>query len=310
MRLDLLFSILMFLSGLTLGVLATSGYGTLPEPTDPSPVQDVSGAPENPGVAESAAISTAEPSPAAALSATIEKSIPVADDNSESAPDFETRLQAVNAAWARLQDEMARLQERVGGLERRLAVSTQTPSATSVTAEGPSGPTTPEDRRSALVAAGVGEDRAADLVWRQGQQELDRLDLRDIAMREGWYASDRYREELGRIEENSLDMRNEIGEDFYDRYLFATGVDNRVSIDSIIPGSTAEEAGLQPGDLIETYGKTRVFRFDDLRTATSEGERGELVPVRIRRGDGVVDAWLPRGPLGVRMDRARVDPDA
>ena len=135
------------------------------------------------------------------------------------------------------------------------------------------------------------------------------MDLRDIAIREGWFGSDRYRDELSRIEEDSLDMRKEIGEDFYDRYLFATGEDNRVAIDSIIPGSTAEEAGLQPGDLVELYGDNRIFRFDDLRTATSDGERGELVPVRIRRGDGIVDAWLPRGPLGVRMDRTRVDPD-
>ena len=77
-----------------------------------------------------------------------------------------------------------------------------------------------------------------------------------------------------------------------------------------ILNSSEEEAGLQPGDLIELYGDTRVLWFEDLSTATSEGERGELVPVRIRRDDGIVETWLPRGPLGVRMDRARVDPDA
>ena len=216
----------------------------------------------------------------------------------------------MNAEWARLQDEMARLRERVNGLERRLRIRADPRNDVGLAAARPSSPTTPEDRRFALVAAGVAEDRAADLVWRQGQQELDRLDLRDIAVREGWFGSDRYRDELSRIEKSSVDTREEIGENLYDRYLFATGVDNRVSIDSIIPGSAAEDAGLQPGDLIETYGKTRVFRYDDLRTATSEGERGELVPVQIRRGDGVIDAWLPRGPLGIRMDRSRIDPDA
>lgn len=301
MRSHHLFPILTFLAGLAVGILSTGGYGKPLEPADTSEATDVADGRDGPVETESTRPSTENPSPAAALSATVDASVPVAAD-SESASNFEKRLQAMDV-------ERARLQERVEKLERRLAASTETTGATGVTAERPSRPSTPEDRRSALVSAGVGEDRAADLVWRQGQQELDRLDLRDIAIREGWFGSDRYRDELSQIEANSLDMRKEIGEDFYDHYLFATGEDNRVAIDSIIPGSTAEEAGLQPGDLVELYAENRIFRFDDLRTATSDGERGELVPVRIRRGDDIVDAWLPRGPLGVRMDRTRVDPD-
>ena len=305
-----LLPILMFLTGLAVGVLAAGGYGKPHEPAAPPEAQDVADGLDAPDEAESTSIST-EKSPAiAALSAKIEELATGDGGHSENAPDLEARFEVMNAEWARLQDEMARLRERVNGLERRLAASAQTPGTVDLAAARPSRPTTPEDRRSALVAAGVAEDRAADLVWRQGQQELDRLDLRDIAVREGWFGSDRYRDELSRIEKSSVDTREEIGENLYDRYLFATGVDNRVSIDSIIPGSAAEDAGLQPGDLIETYGKTRVFRYDDLRTATSEGERGELVPVQIRRGDGVIDAWLPRGPLGIRMDRSRIDPDA
>jgi hypothetical protein len=310
MRRHYLFPILTFLTGLAVGVLSTGGYGKPPEPADTSETRDVADAGDVPVEVESTGPSAEAPSPAAALSATVEVSAAVAGDDCESASDVAIELRTMNAERARLRQDMRHLRERVEGLERRMAAYTPAPGATSLAAERPSGPTTPEGRRSALVTSGVEEDRAADLVWRQSQQELDRLDLRDIAMREGWFGSDRYREELGRIEEDSLDLRAEIGEDFYERYLFATGEGNRVAIDSVIPGSAAEEAGLQPGDLIELYGETRVLRFDDLRTATSEGERGELVPVRIRRGVGIVDAWLPRGPLGVRMDRASVDPDA
>ena len=98
---------------------------------------------------------------------------------------------------------MDRLRDRMQELERRLAASTPAPEATSQPAERPSRPTTPDDRRAALEAVRVAEERAADLVWRQGQQEIDRLDLRDIATREGWFGRDRYRDELGKIEEHA-----------------------------------------------------------------------------------------------------------
>jgi hypothetical protein len=310
MRRQQLLPILTFLAGLAVGSFAAGGYGDRSEPTVESGERDVTAVADDPSAAESTATPAQEPPRAGVLSAADEAPAPAAQEEPESTTDFGAKLRIMDAARARLQDDLARLSERVEGLERRLVASTQSPEAARASADRPSRPTTPEDRRSALVAAGLGEDRAADLVWRQGQQELDRLDLRDIAVREGWFGTDRYRDELEQIREDSIDMRQEIGEDIYDRYLFATGADNRVAIDSIIPGSTAEEAGLQPGDLIESYGDIRIFRFDDLRTATSEGERGELIPVRIRRGDGIVDAWLPRGPLGVRMDRAIVDPDA
>ncbi len=310
MRSYYLFPTLTLLVGLAVGIFATGGFRKATEPAETSRTPDAAEAGNGSEGAESAGVSKEKPPTSAALSATAEESFPIAREDTEPVPEIETRLQDMNRARGQLLEELARLRERVEGLERRLVASAETPRTTGETAERPSRPEKPEDRRSALVAAGVAEERAADLLWRQGQQELDRLDLRDIATREGWFGSDRYREELGRIEENALDMRREIGEEFYDRYLFASGADNRVEVEAIIPGSAAEEAGLQPGDLVESYGDTRVFRFEDLNAASTEGERGELVPVGIRRGKDIVEAWLPRGPLGVRIDRARVDPDA
>jgi S1-C subfamily serine protease len=212
----------------------------------------------------------------------------------------------MTAGWTRLQEAIMRLDGRVSGLEKRLGGASAATDAGS-----PERPATAEDRRAVLTGAGVAEDLAADIVWREAQYELDRLELRDLAIREGWFRSDRYREELARVEREKPDLRAEIGDDAFDRYLFGAGEDNRVRISSVIAGSSAETVGLNPGDLIERYDGNRVFSFTELREATTGGDRGELVPVEIRRADGRRDQlWLPRGPLGVRMDLIRTDPDA
>jgi hypothetical protein len=67
-------------------------------------------------------------------------------------------------------------------------------------------------------------------------------------------------------------------------------------------------AGLAPGDLVETYAGEPIFTFSDLREATTGGERGELVQVRVRRGTQTFDAWVARGPLGVQLDSGRAEP--
>lgn len=298
-----------FLAGILAGALATGGHWPATESSEDAPqfASVASGKP--PGAAAADSPSMESSSPAAALGAALREAAPTQAITPEPGADLDSTLQAMTESWMGLRGDVARLQGRLDGLERRLAALTA-PTAAADDAARPVRSDKPEDRRAALLKAGVAEDRAAEIIWRQGQQELEQLELRDLATREGWFGSDRFREEMARVREDSVDLRTEIGADSYDRYLFASGEDNRVEIGSIIPGSVADESGLEPGDLVETYGDARVFSFRDLRGATTEGARGELVPVRIRRGDDVVDAWLPRGPLGVRLDRARLDPDS
>ena len=114
-------------------------------------------------------------------------------------------------------------------------------------------------------------------------------------------------------------LQQELVKQYYSQGRYAVDVDtrvtqldrNRVRIDGVIGGSAADEAGLQPGDVIESYGADRVFTFAELRRVTTEGELDELVPVRVRRADGSqVQAWVRRGPLGVRMGLVRTDPGA
>lgn len=218
-------------------------------------------------------------------------------------PGEDPRIGAVLASWQAAEARIADLQTRLTNVERAIA---ERPKAQ--VSEGSKGPQTLEERRDLLVAAGVSLELAEDVLWRESRVELERLNLRDQAIREGWMGSDRYREAVNALAEESGSLREEIGDPAWDRYLYLTGEDNRLSISSVIPGSAAEVAGLQSGDLIESYAGIQPFGFNDLRQATTEGEKGELVAVRIRRGDRLLDAWVPRGPLGVRLGTARAEP--
>jgi C-terminal processing protease CtpA/Prc len=217
--------------------------------------------------------------------------------------------------WARLEAEMVRLNQRVAALEQVKGPADR-PSiiagsiSRETNAEEPATPPTEESRRSILVEAGVPEDTAEDIVRRQSEQALARLELRDQATREGWLGSDQYRQSLRELNAEAPDLRGEIDLYAYDRYLYATGEPNRVAVTSVIEGSAAQEAGLLPGDVILSYADERVFGWSDLNSGTTAGERGELVPVEVQREGTLIQAWLPRGPMGIRLESVSLDPDS
>jgi len=167
---------------------------------------------------------------------------------------------------------------------------------------------TPERRQEALIAAGLKPHLAADIVWQQSQRALERLEIQDLARREGWFGSDRYFDELSEFEASADDLQDEIGDRAYDRYLFDMGKSNRVMVDSVIQGSPAAQAGVASGDVIISYADERLFGWSELREATAAGERGETVRVRVLRGQDMLDFFIPRGPLGVRLDTTRMEP--
>jgi S1-C subfamily serine protease len=139
---------------------------------------------------------------------------------------------------------------------------------------------------------------------------MQRLELRDRASREGWIDSERFTEALRALDGDVANLREEIGVDAYDRFLYQTGQSNRVRIASVISESPAQAAGIEAGDVVIDYAGTRVFSFRDLRTASRAGERGEPVSLRVRRDGELVELVLPRGPLGIRMAADQADPDA
>jgi hypothetical protein len=286
-----------FAVGAFFGAAAVAGYIALNEPLSPA-------ASEADQVSEERAVA---PIPVA-LGVTDR-----ADRPEETPPDVPTisagdvvTPQALKSLESQVTDLLSRLANVEQTLNRVLTASS-TPADANEESRPPA-PRTADERRGALVAAGLDPVLAEDLVLREAQRSLERLSLRDQAIREGWLGSAEYRDELSRINADARSLREEIGEEIYDRYLFATGEDNRVKIDSVIPGSAAEIAGLQPGDLIEAYADERLFDFSELRRKTTEGEYGEQVAVRVRRGGRVVETWIPRGPLGVTLNSARVEP--
>jgi hypothetical protein len=291
-----------FALGAFFGAVAVAGYLALNEPRSPAgseaePVAEEAAEATNPialGVAEVAH------APAETPAETTAEGVPTVSSGEM------VTLQALGTLESQITDLRVRLSSVEQTLNRVLSASSTAASATDETR--PPAPRTAEERRGALEAAGVDPGLAEDLVLREAQRSLERLSLRDQAIREGWVGSAEYRDELSRINADARSLREEIGDEIYDRYLFATGEENRVKIDSVIPGSAAEIAGLQPGDLIEAYADERLFDFSELRRKTTEGEYGEQVAVRVRRGGRVVETWIPRGPLGVTLNSARVEP--
>lgn len=222
------------------------------------------------------------------------------------------QLVSLNEHMSALATKVARLQDKVSSLERDREIAAPRYGA-SRHIDANDDPDVlplnmPEMKRDTLVRSGVPMAHASDIVHYQSELELNRLKLRDRATREGWIDSDTYRASLGELESSELDLRREIGEPAYDRYLFNVGAPNRIQVTAIVQGSAAERYELRSGDVIEAYAGQRIFNLGDLHAATASGERDEAVSIHLRRGDTVMEGWIPRGPIGVRVTSIRQNP--
>ncbi len=289
-----------FVAGALFGAAAVAGLLSMSEPTSVDPGGDAP------------VVETGSDAPVATSRAMALDGDPAgqAPEVAPLAPDVSATGTAEAREIRKLEEQVTDLRVRLASVERRLAgvLSATTTATRDAAATRPEPPRTASERRGALVAAGVDAALAEALVLREAQRSLEQLSLRDQAIREGWLGTEQYREELSRINADARSLREEIGDDTYDRYLYATGEDNRVTVEAVIPGSAAEIAGLQAGDLIESYADQRLFDFSELRNKTTEGEYGEQVAVQVRRAGRVVETWVPRGPLGVTLNSARIEP--
>lgn len=153
----------------------------------------------------------------------------------------------------------------------------------------------------ALTEAGLPPARAAQVKQRYDELAMDEVELRNEATREGWIGSPRFAEELDAIEADRLAIRDEIGDEAYDHYLFATGQPNRVYVTDVLTNSPAAEAGLQTSDVIVSYGGARILTPDDLIAETEIGTVGESTRVEITRNGTPLTLEVPRGPLGLQI---------
>lgn len=162
-------------------------------------------------------------------------------------------------------------------------------------AEKPRGVQFDEQRLSRI---GMVESEIGDLRRRWDSAQLAKLEISDRATREGWLFKPRHARQTAHVE---LNLRADLGEDAYDKLLYATNQPNRTEVKQVLGGSAAAHSGIEAGDHILSYGEWRIFKPADLRTATASGTRGEQVRVVIERAGASFSVVVPRGPLGVLM---------
>ena len=213
-------------------------------------------------------------------------------------------------------EERIRLQQRVDDLEERLArIEVHDDSRRAALPESEALPAPGRLRQdggvseAALMAAGFSETEAAYYRRRNDEAAMAQLYLRDQAEREGWIRTPRYFEALQEIRSDLESIRDEMDDEAYARYLYAVGRPNQVTVQRVLSGSAAETAGLRPGDVLLGYQGERVFAASDLRRATQAGDAGDTVTLEVLRDGQRIQAYVPRGPLGISMSSDSVLPD-
>jgi len=230
------------------------------------------------------------------------------DSNVGKIEDYGSLLKSLQESLSQEERQRHKLQKRVAELERKLkklqlitkTIEDEEPvpeKETEVSEEAEE----ELDRETRLVAAGLEPQQAKTIMQFLADIEMERLYLHDQATREGWLGTPRYRQENMILNESEEDLRLELGDADYDRYLYGTGQPNRVIIQSVIEGSPAQEAGIQSQDIVYSYAGNRLYTIRDLVTATTEGVANESVLLEVIRNGNIHEFYLPRGPLGVRV---------
>lgn len=155
----------------------------------------------------------------------------------------------------------------------------------------------PEQRIERMIDAGFTPSEAERILRRESEMQMQALQARYEARRAG---------EPGRFSNpgaGATTMREELGDDGYERYLTANGRPTQIAVSAVLEGSPALRAGLQPGDEIVTYDGRRVFNMNEITALTMQGEPGQNVIVNISRGGVPMQISMPRGPLGITGGR-------
>ena len=223
-------------------------------------------------------------------------------------------------ALARMQQRLAHAEQERVWLAERVAVleavignlgtypdnGTRTPATETNEETEPAAPAqTFRTSIEALIATGIPAEQAALVQARLDEYDLEQLYLKDRASREGWLKTARYSKEQRQAQNAYRELRPEIGDDAYDRMLYALGRVNRVAVRDVMQNSTAEQYGLRANDRITEYDGQRVFTSQELNTLVTQGTAGALVLVRVQRDEQQLDFYLPSGPIGIRLVPSR-----
>lgn len=218
------------------------------------------------------------------------------------------QLQEEISARKSLEDKLEKLNRQIANLENQDNLQTGMAPEQSKEVAETDGSDSQWFNEQALVDSGMSEIRATQLKSFFEQQELDRMYLRDQSIREGWDRQ-RYVEEIQKLSEKADSFLSQLDDTSYDAYLYASGQPNRVKVTNVLDSSQASTAGIQAGDHIISYDNKRIYNGFDLRSATTGGNINQSVPVAIERNGEVMELYLNRGPLGIRMNPVSVAPE-
>jgi hypothetical protein len=151
---------------------------------------------------------------------------------------------------------------------------------------------------NALISAGMAASDAQQLRTRWESTELEKIQLIDRATREGWLGTAQYQQQMQALEG---DLRRDLSETDYDRYLYATGRSNRARITDVLANSQGEAAGLRPGDTFLSYDGKRVFSIEELRELATSSRPGQSVAIEVLQDGEVVRLFVAGGPIGVML---------
>jgi predicted metalloprotease with PDZ domain len=158
----------------------------------------------------------------------------------------------------------------------------------------------PDRRLNQLVEAGFSPDQAQHITERESELQLEALYAQYDRVLEG----EPFDPRAGRFDPQDQ-LRQELGDASYERYLDATGQSTSISVQSVMAGSAGQTAGLQPGDQVVSYGGERVFSTSDLNQLILDGSPGQTVVVDVLRDGQQIQVYVPRGPIGITSGRGR-----
>ncbi len=222
---------------------------------------------------------------------------------------LEQLLQDETRARKSLEEKLEALNQKVAALDQNIQLASVESTQEIDTGEQIDAENSRQNwfNEQALIDSGMNSSLATELKTFFEQQELDRMYLRDQSIREGWDRQ-KFRDEIQTIMEAGDAFLSQLDDSDYDAYLYASKQPNRVKVTSVLDSSQAGTAGIQPGDHIIRYNNERIYSGFELRKATSGGDISDSVAVEVERDGEVLEFYLSRGPIGIRMNSVSVKP--
>ncbi len=150
-----------------------------------------------------------------------------------------------------------------------------------------------------LTGAGFSPDRAQAIVNRSSELQWE-------VMRDRYEARSAGNPRAYGLEgDPNWRLRQELGEQEYERYLRGLGMPTEVQVTSVMGSSPANAAGFAPGDVILAYNGTRVYSMRELQVLSTSTTPGQNAVVEVQRDGARLQFTLPAGPMGLQARAMR-----